>query len=59
MFLTKAACCQNIEIILNPTALSFTNVLWCDASTNYVYVYHSSMYMYIHIFINKWLLTLK
>ena len=41
-FLTKAACCRNIEIVLHTTTLNIFNVLWCDASSTYyvcIYIY--------------------
>ena len=38
-FLTKAACCRNIEIVLHPTTLSIFNVLLCDASSYHIYIY--------------------
>ena len=44
-FLTKAACCRNIEIVLHTTTLSIFNVLWCDASSTY--------YIYIYIYMQK------
>ena len=32
--LTKAACCQNIDIVLHPTALSYIHIYMCK-----IYVY--------------------
>ena len=38
-FLTKAACCRNIEIVLHPTILSYI----------YIYIYIYIYYIYIYI----------
>ena len=54
-FLTKAACCRNIEIVLHTTTLSIFNVLWCDASSTY-YIY---IYIHIYIYIYAYIHTLR
>ena len=48
-FLTKAACCRNIEIVLHTTTLSIFNVLWCDASSTY----YIDIYIDIYIYLDK------
>ena len=55
-FLTKAACCRNIEIVLHTTTLSIFNVLWCDASSTYyihiyIYIHISDIFIYIYIYL--------
>ena len=46
-FLTKAACCRNIEIVLHPTILSYI----------YIYIYTASnglrRYIYMYIYLRR------
>ena len=46
-FLTKAACCRNIEIVLHPTTLSYI----CTYVNIYIYVSFKTIYIYIYIYI--------